>query len=33
VRPRTEQVRESPAFYRYENELRRLLIEADGGPR
>jgi NitT/TauT family transport system ATP-binding protein len=28
-RPRTEVVRESAAFYRYENELRRLLIEAE----
>jgi NitT/TauT family transport system ATP-binding protein len=30
-RPRTEEVRESPAFYRYENELRRLLIAAEAG--
>jgi NitT/TauT family transport system ATP-binding protein len=28
-RPRTEEVRESPAFYAYENELRRLLIAAE----
>jgi NitT/TauT family transport system ATP-binding protein len=26
-RPRNEQVRESAAFYRYENELRRVLME------
>ena len=30
-RPRTESVRESPAFYQYENELRRLLINAETG--
>jgi len=29
-RPRTEAVRESPAFFEYDTELRRLLIEADG---
>ncbi len=29
-RPRTEAVRESAAFYRYENDLRRLLLEAEG---
>ncbi len=28
-RPRTEAVRESPTFYRYENELRKLLISAE----
>jgi NitT/TauT family transport system ATP-binding protein len=28
-RPRTEAVRESAAFYRYENELRRMLHEAE----
>jgi len=26
-RPRNERVRESPEFYRYENELRRVLME------
>jgi NitT/TauT family transport system ATP-binding protein len=31
-RPRTEAVRESPAFYEYENTLRRMLLEAEGGP-
>jgi NitT/TauT family transport system ATP-binding protein len=30
-RPRTEEVRESGQFYHYENELRRLLIAAEGG--
>jgi NitT/TauT family transport system ATP-binding protein len=30
-RPRTESVRESPAFYEYENKLRRLLIHAESG--
>ena len=30
-RPRTESVRESPAFYEYENQLRRLLISAESG--
>ena len=30
-RPRTESVRESPEFYRYENDLRRLLLEAEAG--
>ena len=30
-RPRTESVRESPAFYEYENQLRRLLIHAESG--
>jgi hypothetical protein len=30
-RPRTESVRESPGFYRYENELRQLLINAESG--
>jgi NitT/TauT family transport system ATP-binding protein len=30
-RPRTESVRESPAFYQYENELRKLLIHAESG--
>ncbi len=29
-RPRTEAVRESAAFYRYENELRRMFHEAEG---
>jgi NitT/TauT family transport system ATP-binding protein len=29
-RPRTEAVRESQGFFRYDNELRRLLIEAEG---
>ena len=28
-RPRTEAVRESPGFYKYENELRRLLVNAE----
>jgi len=28
-RPRTEAVRESPTFYRYENELRKLLISVE----
>jgi NitT/TauT family transport system ATP-binding protein len=32
-RPRTEQIRESPEFYRYENELRRLLLEAEARSR
>jgi NitT/TauT family transport system ATP-binding protein len=31
ARPRTEAIRESAAFYRYENELRRLLIQAESG--
>ncbi len=30
-RPRTEAVRESPGFYKYENELRRLLVNAESG--
>jgi NitT/TauT family transport system ATP-binding protein len=30
-RPRTEAVRESAGFYRYENELRRMLVEAEAG--
>jgi NitT/TauT family transport system ATP-binding protein len=30
-RPRTESVRESPAFYEYENRLRRMLVEAEAG--
>jgi NitT/TauT family transport system ATP-binding protein len=30
-RPRTEAVRESAGFYRYENELRRLLLEMEAG--
>jgi NitT/TauT family transport system ATP-binding protein len=29
ARPRTEAVRESAAFYRYENELRRLLVQSE----
>jgi NitT/TauT family transport system ATP-binding protein len=29
-RPRTEAVRESQAFFRYDTELRRLLLEAEG---
>jgi NitT/TauT family transport system ATP-binding protein len=32
-RPRTETVRESPAFYEYDAELRRLLIEGEAEPR
>jgi NitT/TauT family transport system ATP-binding protein len=31
TRPRTEDVRESAAFYRYENQLRHLLLKAEAG--
>jgi ABC-type nitrate/sulfonate/bicarbonate transport system ATPase subunit len=31
ARPRTEDVRESAAFYRYENQLRHLLLKAEAG--
>ena len=31
-RPRTEAVRESQAFFRYDTELRRLLLESEGPP-
>jgi NitT/TauT family transport system ATP-binding protein len=32
-RPRTEEVRESQAFYELDTELRRLLIEGESGGR
>ncbi|HYH91574.1 MAG TPA: ABC transporter ATP-binding protein [Candidatus Saccharimonadales bacterium] len=32
-RPRTEAIRESPAFFEYDTELRRLLLEAEGSER
>ena len=32
-RPRTEEVRESRAFFEYDTELRRLLLEAEGAER
>jgi NitT/TauT family transport system ATP-binding protein len=32
-RPRTESIRESPAFFEYDTELRRLLLEAEGAER
>jgi NitT/TauT family transport system ATP-binding protein len=28
-RPRTEEIRESPEFFEYDTELRRLLLESD----